>query len=498
MSNSVRAMAACLLGNAFCFIFAGVLQLVVSEVREYCFPNSFNVSCDRSSVIVMTSARYGRIQKGQCLSSDYHIGCSANVLLQLDRKCSGRHSCVVSIPDTTLHDLQPCPKDLLAYLQAEYTCQKVENRTSSNSCRFLGDLVVGGHSGSLASIVTTEQEFGSSRCPWLITMPRGQKVKLDLLDFGVVHRMSDSGVVCHVYARLQEPTLATATTVCGSRTRERSVYISETNQVEVAVMNFRFNDEQVYFLINYEAAGCVDPVLPRGSWLKRSADTAVITCNHTTQVWHIVCQGNTWFGKIDNCTAVESDHLATYTLAAKPNNDFHYGLAVAVVTGLILGVVVGVAMLAVVIACHTKRRSSSSVCVRESPYSSRLDALQDSASSAVDGKKFIPGTNNQYEYAHVCGFHPLPYYAQGFASSSPPGVADGKATVAATDGGRAVPGGGGEQNHRPGFGVVVERPGGGGYPDDCRGVNCQIQSGPDYEDKSQTPDEMHWSNSTSG
>lgn len=106
-------------------------MLASLEVREYCFPNSFNVSCDRSSVIVMASARYGRIQKGQCLSSDYHIGCSANVLLQLDRKCSGRHSCIVSIPDTTLHDLQPCPKDLLAYLQAEYTCQK-----GQSDCRF--------------------------------------------------------------------------------------------------------------------------------------------------------------------------------------------------------------------------------------------------------------------------------------------------------------------------------------------------------------------------
>lgn len=83
-------------------------------------------------------------------------------------------------------------------------------------------------------------------------MPRGQKVRLVLLDFGVVQRMTDSGSVCHVYARLQEPTLESATTVCGGRVRQRSVYISETNQVEVCVMNFRLNDEQVFFLINYE------------------------------------------------------------------------------------------------------------------------------------------------------------------------------------------------------------------------------------------------------
>lgn len=128
----------------------------------------------------------------------------------------------------------------------------VENRTASNACKYLGDIPVSGQSGTLASIVTSEHEFGSSRCPWLITVSRGQRVKLVLVDFGVIYRLTDAGVVCHVYARFQEPTLSTATTVCGSRTRERSVYVSETNQVEVTMMNFRMNEEQVYFVVNYE------------------------------------------------------------------------------------------------------------------------------------------------------------------------------------------------------------------------------------------------------
>ena len=43
---------------------------------------------------------------------------------QTNSRCSGRHECFINIPDTTLHQIQPCPKDMLAYLEADYTCRK--------------------------------------------------------------------------------------------------------------------------------------------------------------------------------------------------------------------------------------------------------------------------------------------------------------------------------------------------------------------------------------
>ncbi len=70
----------------------------------------------------MMSARYGRMRDSKCLSSTLHVGCWADVLNAVDRKCSGRHECLINIPDTTLHNLQPCPKDMFAYLEVEYTC----------------------------------------------------------------------------------------------------------------------------------------------------------------------------------------------------------------------------------------------------------------------------------------------------------------------------------------------------------------------------------------
>jgi hypothetical protein len=50
------------------------------------------------------------------------------------------------------------------------------------------------------------------------------------------------------------------------------------------------------------AVGCTDPTVPRGASMRRTGDKALITCNSTTQAWHIVCQGSQWYGKVDNCT----------------------------------------------------------------------------------------------------------------------------------------------------------------------------------------------------
>jgi len=99
-------------------------------MRKHCFPDSFNVTCAHDEVIVMTAARYGRMSKGHCLTSDYQVGCWADVLHHVDRKCSGRRHCVIAIPDTVLHNLHPCQKDLFAYLESEHVCQKGVSSTS--------------------------------------------------------------------------------------------------------------------------------------------------------------------------------------------------------------------------------------------------------------------------------------------------------------------------------------------------------------------------------
>lgn len=70
----------------------------------------------------MESAHYGRMKIGRCLSTDVYIGCSADVLLNADTRCSGRHHCVIQIPDSSLQQLTPCPADMMGYLEASYKC----------------------------------------------------------------------------------------------------------------------------------------------------------------------------------------------------------------------------------------------------------------------------------------------------------------------------------------------------------------------------------------
>jgi len=97
----------------------------VDQLGEYCHFETFNASCEHlpGHVVVMTSARYGRMKFGRCMREDHgSVGCSADVLPQLDRKCSGRPTCHVTIPDAALHNVHPCPRELMPYLEASYSC----------------------------------------------------------------------------------------------------------------------------------------------------------------------------------------------------------------------------------------------------------------------------------------------------------------------------------------------------------------------------------------
>ena len=137
-------------------------------------------------------------------------------------------------------------------------------------CQHVGKLEV--HAGDdgphyLASAVTDDRGFGSTRCPWTLVAPRGRRLNLTLLDFAVVarHRDRAAGDVCHVYARIRQLPPRTGTgnsvsrdggqsgevTVCAGRVRERTVFVSDTERVEVTIMTASRtnNDDPAYFLL---------------------------------------------------------------------------------------------------------------------------------------------------------------------------------------------------------------------------------------------------------
>jgi len=95
----------------------------VSESRDYCEADEFAPSCGDSSVVVMTTARYGRMRLGSCVREDLgYVGCKADVLPRVDWRCSAKPDCTIRIPDSELDQTRPCPGELKTYLEASYIC----------------------------------------------------------------------------------------------------------------------------------------------------------------------------------------------------------------------------------------------------------------------------------------------------------------------------------------------------------------------------------------
>ena len=79
----------------------------------------------------MTSALYGRMALGRCVEEDSgHLGCSNSALEAMDELCSGKRSCEFDVVKETKrlweNTQHSCPRALMGYLDAEYTCRQGE------------------------------------------------------------------------------------------------------------------------------------------------------------------------------------------------------------------------------------------------------------------------------------------------------------------------------------------------------------------------------------
>jgi len=114
------------------------------NVQEVCRLETMEGRCRwNSEVMVMTSARWGRMKTGRCLGESnllalhqndpLFLGCYEDVLAVLDEKCSGRPRCEVRIPNADLDNIKPCYPELQRYLEVSYSCVKGKVEIQSNS-----------------------------------------------------------------------------------------------------------------------------------------------------------------------------------------------------------------------------------------------------------------------------------------------------------------------------------------------------------------------------
>ena len=118
-----------------CLVFGMDAGGDISQPTRYCDYETFSARCDATDEVVhVHSAIYGRRSTGRCLEpskvidalrqDERYYGCYADVLSIADRKCSGRHQCVIGLPDPDFERVTPCYEDSRKYLEIGYTCEK--------------------------------------------------------------------------------------------------------------------------------------------------------------------------------------------------------------------------------------------------------------------------------------------------------------------------------------------------------------------------------------
>src|SRR6218665_1365649 len=112
-----------------------LFEFCQAALQEYCMLESFQPLCPRNEVVLMKSATYGRMRIGRCITSEEvdafrvvagddprYLGCYADVLNILDRKCSGKAGCDTRSSDISSENIKPCHPGLTVYLEVSYEC----------------------------------------------------------------------------------------------------------------------------------------------------------------------------------------------------------------------------------------------------------------------------------------------------------------------------------------------------------------------------------------
>ena len=123
-------------------------------------------------------------------------------------------------------------------------------------CRSQGSITRTDRVGLLATHITEEYGWGGSACPWVLRVPSGQRINITLFYFarsGESDLLSPDPSVCYELATIHEkdhPSKPILT--CGTDTRQKNVYVSETNKVEIRFVDRMSLKNLGKFLVQYE------------------------------------------------------------------------------------------------------------------------------------------------------------------------------------------------------------------------------------------------------
>ncbi|ESO09391.1 hypothetical protein HELRODRAFT_168373 [Helobdella robusta] len=159
--------------------------------------SSFSLSKPLKSVVLMTLAKYGRMELGKCVQRNLgFLGCFDDVTKVLDERCSGREKCIFKLPDPIMFTFQTCPHDVTPYLHVEYSCLPVEDDGNICQSQTVKSTLQSQYISS--EILTSEIDkkdnrrvntnlnnfvSSSSNCAFIIEASPGQQINLTILNF---------------------------------------------------------------------------------------------------------------------------------------------------------------------------------------------------------------------------------------------------------------------------------------------------------------------------
>ena len=110
--------------------------------------------------------------------------------------------------------------------------------------------------GYIASWITKQYDgCGSASCPWLIEVQPGQKINITLYDFSDKSKPITNTWIpntCNRFGVIKETAAPTDKPICKGQKRERHLYTSVSNSLEIHVVSPEVLDKAGQFLLYYE------------------------------------------------------------------------------------------------------------------------------------------------------------------------------------------------------------------------------------------------------
>ena len=126
---------------------------------------------------------------------------------------------------------------------------------TSDECRRFAHATLTDTSGYIGSVVTEESGCGTTETPWKVHAKPGQRINFTLLDFATANNtggeLGRGASHCHVYVILKESAAGRSVTVCGGQERDKQIFTSTSNSVEVRVLTGASSKSR-FFLLRYE------------------------------------------------------------------------------------------------------------------------------------------------------------------------------------------------------------------------------------------------------